>query len=273
MTIRTRFVEVVTDPALVPFRFRERQLNNRPQRRGDIDGAQFIAEGDLVVLRALETGFTPNTILCDPNQVHRLEPFLHLLGDTEVLVAEESVRREATGLALALSMVGLFVKPPASDVATLLSKHSRIVMLSQIDNPTNVGAIMRSAQAFGFHGVVLDSETSDPFTRRALRVSMGTSFDASICRVAQLAPVLEEFHANGFTSCALTPARDAFNMADIDPIEKLILILGSEREGLEESVMNAATMRVRIPMAEGIDSLNVAAAAAVACYGLTSRSG
>ena len=77
MAIRTRFVEVVTDPALVPFRFRERQLNNRPQRRGDIDGAQFIAEGDLVVLRALETGFTPNTILCDPNQVHRLEPFLH----------------------------------------------------------------------------------------------------------------------------------------------------------------------------------------------------
>jgi tRNA(Leu) C34 or U34 (ribose-2'-O)-methylase TrmL len=169
-----------------------------------------------------------------------------LLGDTEVLVAEESIRREATGLALALSMVGLFVKPPASDIATLLSKHSRIVMLSQIDNPTNVGAIMRSAQAFGFHGVVLDSETSDPFTRRALRVSMGTSFDANICRVTQLAPVLEEFHANGFTSCALTPARDAHNIADIDPIEKLILILGSEREGLEASVMNAATMRVKL---------------------------
>ena len=85
--------------------------------------------------------------------------------------------------------------------------------------------------------------------------------------------MLDEFHATGFTSCALTPARDALNMAELAPIEKLILILGSEREGLEEGVMNAATMRVRIPMAEGIDSLNVAAAAAVACYGLTSRSG
>jgi len=273
MTFAARLVNNANDPALVPFRFRERQLNTRPHRRGDLDGAQFVAEGDLVVMRALASGYKAATILCGAEQLASLEPYATQLQHTDVVVADESVRREATGLGVALSIIGLFLRPPLASLNDVSSRHTKIILLSQIDNPTNVGAIMRSAMAFGFHGVLLDGETSDPFGRRALRVSMGTSFAADICRTTDVSDALSLLHNEGFVSCALTPHHDATPLIEVTAPEKLVLLLGSERDGLADSLLSSATLRVRIAMSEGIDSLNVAAAAAVACYGLTSRNG
>lgn len=273
MPLAFRVATSVADNALVPFRFRERQLNTRPHRRGDLEGALFIAEGDLVVMRALASGYHATTLLCGEAQCNELQQFATQLESTDLVVADEAIRREATGLAVALNMIGLFVKPANATLTEVITHHKRVVMLSQVDNPTNVGAIMRSAMAFGFHGIVLDTETSDPFGRRALRVSMGTSFSASIARSDNLGNALHELHGAGFTSCALTPSNDAVSLDEVASIEKLVLILGSERDGLDSALLENASMQVRIPMSSGIDSLNVAAAAAVACYGLTNRKG
>jgi tRNA G18 (ribose-2'-O)-methylase SpoU len=263
------------DPALAPFRYRERQLNTRLHRRGERDDAQFVAEGDLVVGRAIVAGHVPDVILCDPSLVDGLvSSHGSLLDSTDIVTAEEVVRRNATGLAVALGVVGLFPKLPVAPLEEVIATKTRILVLSQVDNPTNVGAIVRSAAAFGFTGLVLDSETSDPFARRALRVAMGTTFSMRIARVDDLRDALDALHAAGHTTCSLTPAADAVNLDDFSlPGDKVALLLGSERDGLPDSVMASSNMKVRIPMHPGVDSLNVAAAAAVACYGLTRRNG
>jgi tRNA G18 (ribose-2'-O)-methylase SpoU len=262
------------DSALAPFRYRERQLNTRLHRRGERDDAQFIAEGDLVVGRAIAAGHVPDVILCDPSMLHTLERHETILATTDIVTADETVRRQATGLAVALGVVGLFPKSPTLPLVDLIATSSRLIVLSQVDNPTNVGAIVRSAAAFGFTGLVLDQDSSDPFARRALRVAMGTTFTMGISRVTDLADALENLHASGFATHSLTPSQDATPIDDLPAVhERFALILGSERHGLSNQVMDASTHKVRIPMASGVDSLNVAAAAAVACYGLTRRSG
>lgn len=269
-----RHVTGADDPALEPFRHRERQLNTRLHRRGERDDARFVAEGDLVVGRAISAGHVPDVILCDPSLVGGLvSTHGTALDSTDIVTAEETVRRDATGLAVALGVVGLFPKPPVASLDEV-TRHQRLLVLSQVDNPTNVGAIVRSAAAFGFTGLVLDTETSDPFARRALRVAMGTTFAMTITRVADLIDAIERIHAAGHTTCSLTPAADA---TDLDHVPRhdggIALLLGSERDGLSQSVMEASRLKVRIPMHPGVDSLNVAAAAAVACYGLTRRNG
>lgn len=262
------------DPALAPFRHRERQLNTRLHRRGERDDARFVAEGDLVVGRAIAAGHVPDVILCDPPLVDTLvAAHGSALDSTDIVTAEEDVRRQATGLAVALGVVGLFPKAPTAPLAEV-ARHHRVLVLAQVDNPTNVGAIVRSAAAFGFTGLVLDAETSDPFARRALRVAMGTTFTLTISRVADLVAALDTLHAAGHTTYSLTPAGDAVDLDDVPAHDgNVSLLLGSERDGLSQNVMAASRMKVRIPMHPGVDSLNVAAAAAVACYGLTRRIG
>ena len=224
-------------------------------------------------MRALETGHVPELILCDEAALASLTAHANRLTNTTIVTADEATRRSATGLAVALSVVGLFPKPTTHAVTDLISTNDRIVVLSQVDNPTNVGAIVRSAAGFGFTGLVLDGESSDPFARRALRVAMGTTFGLGIARTTQPDELFTALHAAGFGTYAMTPSPDAIGLDEVRPGRRVALVLGSERAGLSGDWLEAATHRVRIPMAEGVDSLNVAAAAAVACYGLTRRSG
>ena len=252
---------------------RERQLNTRLHRRGERTDAKFVAEGDLVVMRALEVGHVPDLVVCDASVIPMLEQLGDLLSTAQIVVADEPTRKAATGLGVALSIVALFPKPPLVDVAELVARNERIVVLAQVDNPTNVGAIARSAAAFGFTGVVLDGESSDPFARRALRVAMGTTFQLDIARTGDAGHLFTTLRAAGFESYAMTPSPDAHDLSALHPSRRIALVLGSERDGLADEWMQPATHRVRIPMAAGVDSLNVAAAAAVACYGLTRRNG
>jgi tRNA G18 (ribose-2'-O)-methylase SpoU len=248
-------------------------LNTRLHRRGERTDARFVAEGDLVVMRAIGAGHVPELVVCDEAAMPMLEGMGDRLGDAQVVIADESTRKTATGLGVALSIVALFPKPPLVDATRLIARHQRIVVLAQVDNPTNVGAIVRSAAAFGFTGIVLDGESSDPYARRALRVAMGTTFGLDISRINDAPSFMDALDRAGFESYAMTPDPDARDLSTLQPTERTALILGSERDGLADDWMQAATHKVRIPMAEGVDSLNVAAAAAVACYGLTRRNG
>lgn len=224
-------------------------------------------------MRALASGHIPELILCDEASLPSLTAHADRLSDTTIVVADEATRRSATGLAVALSVVGLFPKPANVELDDLLANNDRVVALAQVDNPTNVGAIVRSAAAFGFTGLILDAESSDPYARRALRTAMGTTFDLDIARVTSSATMFAALRERDFETYAMTPSPDAVALDDARPGPRIVLMLGAERSGLADEWMQAAALRVRIPMATGVDSLNVAAAAAVACYGLTRRNG
>jgi tRNA G18 (ribose-2'-O)-methylase SpoU len=139
------------------------------------------------------------------------------------------------------------------------------VIVEGVDNPANVGAIVRNAAAFGWDGLVLDHSSADPLARRALRVAMGTAFTLPHARTRRLVDELRE--SSGLTLYALTPDPTAIDIRRVAPTARRGVIIGSERAGLSAALL-ALAIPVRIPMAQGVDSLNAAAAAAVACYAL-----
>jgi tRNA G18 (ribose-2'-O)-methylase SpoU len=147
-----------------------------------------------------------------------------------------------------------------------------LLVVEDVDNPTNIGAIVRSAAALGIDGVILDRNSADPLARRALRVSMGTAFSMRYSRVTDASATLIALRDAGYIVCGLTPREDARNIRDVGlsiPVDaKVAIVLGSERAGLSAEALLAVSHMVKIPMASGIDSLNVAAAAAVACHAL-----
>lgn len=264
----------VDDPAderLDPFRWRDRQLASRLDRLETVGAGMFVAEGDLVVGRALDSGCDPLAILCD---VPMSEAFSRLLPESvSIYVATEALRREVTGLGVPLRAVGLFRRPPLRAVDEVLAVARRVVVAESLDNPTNLGAIIRSAVGLGWDGLVLTGGSADPLARRALRVSMGSALAIPFARLGQDQRVEEVMARHRFRTVALTPREDATDIDDFrsDPHDRLALLLGSERHGLEESTIAGAQIALRIPMQSGVDSLNVGAAAAIAMHALRAR--
>jgi tRNA G18 (ribose-2'-O)-methylase SpoU len=272
-------VDSPDDPRIQAFRLRERELRPRrvPERvrRGmrpedleRIDPGLFVAEGDLVVERALVAGYRIRSVLTDAT---RPSPIALALGDdVEVFAASAEARRMLTGLGVALDVIALFERRPLPDLDDVLRNARRIVVAERVDNPTNVGALVRSAVALGADAFVLDHDSSDPLARRALRVSMGTSLMLPHTRVRSIAELIDALHRLDVVTCALTPHASAESIDDVarrlDPNDRTAVLLGSEREGLAVETMRTVRHRVRIPMADPVDSLNVAAAAAVACF-------
>jgi tRNA(Leu) C34 or U34 (ribose-2'-O)-methylase TrmL len=146
-----------------------------------------------------------------------------------------------------------------------------LVLAEAVDNPLNVGAIVRNSLGMGWQGLVLDSTSVDPLARRAMRVSMGNSLHLPNARTRDMVATVRELVADGWQVVALTPADDAVDLHDVPISEKVALLVGSERGGLTDEAMKAATYRAAIPMHAGVDSLNVAAATAVACWQLRLR--
>lgn len=260
------------DPRLAPFRMRERGLTNRVQRRGgvDIDGSRglFVAEGDLVVERAIAAGCEPVAALVDAASPPAI--VAELAGVVPVYAAGEAVRRAAMGMGVAFTAVAIFRRPPPRTVAEVVCSSRRLVVLEAVDNPANVGGILRAAVALGWTGALLDRTSVDPLARRALRVSMGIGLAIDYAR-AEPADVVAELSGAGFTLLALTPHRGAVDIGAIDrpePTDKVAIAIGAERSGLSEALLDAAHRRVRIPMLGGVDSLNAAAAAAIALFAL-----
>lgn len=253
------------DPRLVPFRLNERGLASRADKRDDAGAGLFLAEGDLVVERALAAGCRPHLALADgerlPTVAHEL-----LAAGTDVYVGGDDVRRFVTGLGMPHPIVALFHRPPRPPAAELATRSDRLVIVEGVDNPSNVGAIVRNAAAFGWDGVLLDHTSADPLARRSLRVAMGTAFTIAYARTTRLADEIASMTDR--TVYALTPDPTASDIGTVRPSGRRAIVIGSERSGLSDEVL-AMTLPVRIPMAAGVDSLNAAAAAAVACYALS----
>lgn len=264
-------VTSLEDPALAEFRLNERALSNRAERRNDAGAGRFLAEGDLVVERALDAGCRPVMVLADagrlPSLVQRLINGDQVAGGPiDVYAGDETVRRMITGLGVPHRIVALFQRPPRPHAAELLKSSQRIIVLDGVDNPANVGAIIRNAAALSFDAVITDHSSADPLSRRSLRVAMGTAFTLPHARTSDLPQLLKDA-GTGIAMIALTPDPTA---PAIDEIrldhERRCVLIGSERSGLSPEVLALATHRVRIPMASGVDSLNAASATAIACY-------
>lgn len=253
------------DPRLAVFRERDRQLASA-QCHPEAPGGLFIAEGDLVVERALDAGYEPVALLCDDRKP--LGVLDRLDASIPIYRASAAERVTATGLGVALDVLGLFLRRPTPEVHEVLGAARRIVGFEAVDNPTNLGSIARSALALGADALVLDATSADPFARRAVRASMGATLRLPAVRFDDWATGLQALGDAGHRLFALTPSAAA---RSIDLIERdgrpCTVLLGAERVGLSPDTL-ARCEQVRIPMADGVDSLNVAAAAAIACHRL-----
>jgi tRNA G18 (ribose-2'-O)-methylase SpoU len=257
------------DPRVAPFRLNERGLANRLQRRDDGGDGLFMAEGDLVVERALEAGCVPVMALVDAAKPPPLADRLD--GVVPVYAGGDRMRQSITQLGMPYSIVALFERPARSRVDRLASSCTRLVLAEAVDNPLNVGSIVRNALGMGWQGLVLDHTSVDPLARRAMRVSMGHSLHLPHARTRDMVATVAGLVTDGWTVVALTPAADAVPLDEVPVDGRVALLVGSERTGLTDDAMAAATHRAAIPMHAGVDSLNVAAATAVACWQLRVR--
>lgn len=229
----------------------------------------YIAEGDKTIARAIAAGHRLRRIVCEP----RWTAGLLALGVPADAIEEhtEAELEQITGYHVHRGALAAFDRPALPDPSALISDGRRVVVIEDVVDHTNVGAIMRSAAAFAIDAVLLTPSCADPLYRRAIKVSMGSVFAVPWTRLPWPAG-LDELHAAGFHSLALTPAADASDIRSLEPrlrAQSLALVLGTEGEGLSPAALARCSMRVRIPMSHDVDSLNVAAAAAVACFELT----
>ena len=253
------------DPRLRDFtELRDVQLRSRREPEEGL----FLAEGEATIRRAVEAGYVPRAILLTERWLPTLDDLLRATGSV-VLVVEDAVLEATTGFPVHRGALASMDRRELPALADVLDGAARIVVLEDLNDHTNLGAVFRSAAALGVDGVLLTPRCGDPLYRRAVRTSMGAVFSVPWTRVPWFEGP-ELLREAGFELVALTPAPEAVRLGAVDPAEhpRLALALGSEGHGLSQRWLDAADLRLRIPMREGIDSLNVAAAAAVACYAL-----
>lgn len=263
-----RFVAIdsADDPRLAPFRLNERGLASRAAKRDDAGAGLFLAEGDLVVQRALAAGCRPAAALADGDRIPDVAADVADAGG-DVFVGGIEVRRLVTRLGMPQAIVALFHRPRRPTARDLARTTERLVIVEGVDNPVNIGSIVRNAAALGWDGLLLDHTSADPLTRRALRVAMGTAFSLPHARTTDLVGELAALSKDGVELFALTPDPDALDIRSLVPVGRRAIVIGAERSGLSTTVLQMCTP-VQIPMQQRVDSLNAAAAAAVACYAL-----
>ncbi|KAA1415831.1 RNA methyltransferase [Nocardioides humilatus] len=256
-------IESADDPRLADYRdLRDVQL----RKSLEVEHGLFLAEGEKVVRRAVEGGFPVRSFLMAPRWLDGLADVL-ATTDAPCFVLSEALAEEVTGFHVHRGALASLVRLPLPSVAEVLQGARSVVVLEDVVDHTNVGAIFRSAAALGFDAALLAPRAADPFYRRAIKVGMGAVFTLPWTRLPDWYDALPSLTEAGFTTVALTLADDAQPIEDaVAGIDKVALVLGSEGHGLSERWQRAADRRAIIPMAPGIDSLNVAAASAVACY-------
>lgn len=229
----------------------------------------YLAESALVLERALRAGHEPRSVLALGGSV---DEALRLLGDRDVPVfsGPAELLEELTGYVLHRGLIAAMHRPALPSPEALLADARRVVILENVADPTNVGAIFRSVGAIGADAVLVTPRCSDPFYRRSIRVSMGTVLQVPWARLGDWASARALLAASGFHVAALALSDDAVSLRDFVAPERLAIVLGAEGDGLTPQALDAADTVVQIPMAHGIDSLNVAAASAVALWALTS---
>ncbi len=264
--IDSRVVEITDlgDPRLADY---SHQTDVALKKARGTEHGLYIAESAIVLRRALAAGHRPRSVLALGGSVGEA---LELLGDRDVPVfsGPGELLEELTGYLLHRGLIAAMHRPALPTVPSLLKGARRVIILENVADPTNVGAIFRSVGAIGADAVLVTPRCSDPFYRRAIRVSMGTVLQVPWTRLGDWPSTRGLLTASGFHIAALALSPDAVSLRDFVAPARLALVLGAEGEGLTPEALEAADTIVQIPMAHGIDSLNVAATAAVAMWAL-----
>ena len=230
----------------------------------------FIAEGEKVIRRAVEAGYRPRSFLLAERWLPGLADVLARWPDVPVYVVSEDLAEDVTGFHVHRGALASLHREVRHTVDDLL-RAERLVVIEDVVDHTNVGAVLRNAAALGWDGALLAPRAADPLYRRSVKVSMGAVFSLPWARLTDWASAPDRLRAAGFTTVALTLAADAVDLAAVAERQraapgKLAILLGTEGAGLSQRWSDGADIRAVIPMQAGIDSLNVAAASAVACY-------
>lgn len=271
-------VEYVTDaadPRLVDYR----DLTDVALRRVlEPQGGLYLAESGKVLARALGAGHRPRSVLTQQKWLDEVEHLLATaLGEeasaVPVYVVDADLAEQVTGYAIHRGLLASMHRPVTPPVRELLARARRVVVLEDLVDHTNVGAVFRAAAGMGADAVLVSPRCADPLYRRSIRVSMGTVFQVPWTRLPSWREGAELLHDAGFTIAALALAEDAVSLDDFaaDPPDRVAIVLGAEGDGLSRPAIRAADAIVTIPMAGGVDSLNVAAAASVALWALRIR--
>ena len=249
-------------------RLTEAQLLNRFEPKKGM----FIAERPMVIMRALDAGCQPVSLLVERSHINaEAAEAIARCGDVPVFTASLDILTKLTGFQLTRGMLCAMRRPQLPSVEQVLEGTTRIAVLEDIQNPTNVGAIFRSAAALGMDAVLLTPACSNPLYRRSCRVSMGTVFQIPWTYLEE--GWTEKLRAMGYKTAAMALRDDSYSIdaPELRAEEKLAVVLGSEGDGLADGTIAACDYTVKIPMFHGVDSLNVAAASAVAFWELRPR--
>ena len=243
------------DERLVPYR----RLTDAAAQR---DGV-FIAESLPVIRQALASGYRLRSLLLSP---HRYDELGDVTGVERVYVADQPILKAVAGFDVHRGALAAVERPPLPPLADVLRRSRRLAVLEGISDHENMGSLFRNAAAFGVDAVLLSPTCSDPLYRRSVRVSMGHVLHVPFTGVDPWPDGLQLVRAAGFTVVALTPAPDAEPVDELAPVERPAFLLGAEGPGLTPEALGAADRSIRIPMADGVDSVNVATAAAIAFH-------
>ncbi len=241
------------------------------------DVGVFIAESPNVIGRALRAGYEVLSILME--EAYPKEENQEQTEDVLSLVPEEvpiytlpldELEKEIKGFSMTRGMLAIFRRKPMQTLEEICEGKRRIVVLENVMNPTNVGAIFRNAAALHMDAVVLTKGSADPLYKRAARVSMGTVFQIPWTVISQNTVDMDALHALKYKTVAMALTEDSIDLTDpkLKEEERLAILMGTESAGLQRETVTKSDYRVKIPMREGVDSLNVAAASAVACWEL-----
>ncbi len=266
-------IQDFSQPELDMFaRLTENQLRNRldPQK------GVFIAESGKVISKALDAGYEPVALLMERRHIHtQARDILPRCGDVPVYTADEGVLEKLTGYALSRGILCAFRRPASRSAEQVCRGAHRIAVLEGLVDSTNIGAVFRSAAAMHMDGILLTKTCCDPLNRRSVRVSMGTVFQIPWAYLPEdtTAEGLTSLRRLGFSSAAMALTESAISIEEpaLYRKDKLAIVLGTEGEGLQEATIAACDHTVIIPMSNGVDSLNVAAAGAVAFWQLRRR--
>ena len=256
-------------------RLTEGQLRSRLEPENGI----FIAESPKVIERALDAGYEPVSLLMERKHISgQGRDIIARCGDIPVYTADREVLAGLTGYQLTRGVLCAMRRPPLPSVEAVCANARRVAVLEGIVDSTNIGAIFRSAAALGVDGVLLTPTCCDPLCRRAVRVSMGTVFQVPWTYIGSAAadwpqPGIERLRAMGFRTAALALTENSVSIEDprLAAEPRLAIVLGAEGDGLAAHTIAGCDYAVRIPMAHDVDSLNVAAAGAVAFWQLRAR--
>lgn len=256
-------VDDPADPRLADYR----DLRDVELRKSlEAEHGLFLAEGEKVVRRAVAAGARPRSFLLAPRWIAGLQDVLDGT-DAPCFVLSEAMAEQVTGFHVHRGALASLQRAPLPSLDDVLAGARSILVLEDIVDHTNVGAIFRSGAALGFDAVLLAPRCADPLYRRSIKVAMGAVFSVPWTRLPTWYDALPSLSERGFTTVALTLADDAVAIEEaVAGVEKVALVLGSEGHGLSDRWQQTADRRAVIPMSRGIDSLNVAAASAVACY-------